>query len=74
MGRRACPGEGLARRTLNLTLGSLIQCFEWKRVDEAEADMTEGNGIIMPKAVPLEAMCRARPIIMNKVLSESMDV
>ncbi|KAB1222358.1 Cytochrome P450 81D1 [Morella rubra] len=73
IGRRACPGAGLAQRTISLALGSLIQCFEWKRVDEAEVDMAEGNGLTMPKAVPLEAMCRARPI-MNKVLSESVDV
>ncbi|KAB1222478.1 Isoflavone 2'-hydroxylase [Morella rubra] len=73
IGRRACPGASLAQRTINLALGSLIQCFEWKRVDEAEVDMTEGNGMTMPKAVPLEAMCRARSI-MNKVLYESLDV
>ncbi|KAB1222361.1 Cytochrome P450 81D1 [Morella rubra] len=73
IGRRACPGAGLAQRTISLALGSLIQCFEWKRVDEAEVDMAEGNGVTMPKAVPLEAMCRARPI-MNKVLYESVDV
>ncbi|KAB1222356.1 Isoflavone 2'-hydroxylase [Morella rubra] len=53
--------------------GSLIQCFEWKRFDEAEVDMAEGHGVTMPKAAPLEAMCRARPI-MNKDLSESVDV
>ncbi|KAB1215879.1 Cytochrome P450 81D1 [Morella rubra] len=72
IGRRACPGAGLAQRTISLALGCLIQCFDWKRVNEVEVDMTEGNGITMPKVVPLEAMCRARPI-MNKVLSESMN-
>ncbi|KAB1215874.1 Isoflavone 2'-hydroxylase [Morella rubra] len=74
MGRRACPGQGLVQRTISLALGCLIQCFDWKRVNEAEVDMTEGNGVTMPKAVPLEALCRARPIMKNKVLSESMDV
>lgn len=70
LGRRACPGEGLAHRTIGLTLASLIQCFEWKRVSEEEVDMAEGNGTTLPKAVPLEAMCKAHPIV-HKVLSES---
>ncbi|KAB1207044.1 Isoflavone 2'-hydroxylase [Morella rubra] len=69
IGRRACPGAGLAQRTMGLTLASLIQCFEWERVSEEEIDMAEGNGISMPKAIALEAMCKARPI-MNKVLSD----
>ena len=69
LGRRACPGAGLVRRTLGLTLGSMIQCFEWKRVTMEEVDMAEGNGVTMPKVIPLEAMCKARPI-MHKVLSK----
>ncbi|XP_030926572.1 cytochrome P450 81Q32-like isoform X1 [Quercus lobata] len=71
LGRRACPGAGLAQRTISLTLGSLIQCFEWERVTNEKVDMTEGNGITMPKVIPLEAMCKARPI-MHKILSMSM--
>ncbi|KAF3967456.1 hypothetical protein CMV_008539 [Castanea mollissima] len=72
LGRRACPGEGLAQRTVGLTLGSLIQCFEWERISKEKVDMVEGNGFTMPKAVALEAMCRARPII-AKILSMSED-
>ncbi|XP_058772819.1 cytochrome P450 81E8-like [Vicia villosa] len=68
MGRRACPGSGLALRTLGLTLGSLIQCFEWKRIGEEEVDMSEGRGTLVPMAVPLEAQCKARPII-NQMFS-----
>lgn len=63
LGRRACPGAGLAQRVVSLTLGSFVQCFEWERVGEEEVDMTEGKGLPMPKDVPLRAMCKARPII-----------
>ncbi|CAL9002224.1 unnamed protein product [Prunus brigantina] len=68
LGRRACPGVGLAQRVVGLTLGSLIQCFEWERVSGKEIDMTEDKGLTMPKAVPLEAMCKSR-LIARKVLS-----
>ncbi|KAL4339582.1 hypothetical protein GQ457_08G015040 [Hibiscus cannabinus] len=63
LGRRACPGEGQAQRVMGLTLGALIQCFEWERVDGHEIDMVEGTGITMRKAHPLKALCKARPIV-----------
>ncbi|KAK7319227.1 hypothetical protein RJT34_03945 [Clitoria ternatea] len=62
LGRRACPGIGLAYRTMGLTLGLLIQCFEWNRLTNDEIDMRETKGIAMPKLIPLEAMCKAQPI------------
>jgi cytochrome P450 len=70
LGRRACPGSGLARRLVSLSLGSLIQCFEWERIGEEEVDMTEGGGLTMPRAIPLVAMCRARAFV-GKIPHES---
>ncbi|KDP32010.1 hypothetical protein JCGZ_12471 [Jatropha curcas] len=62
-GRRTCPGMGLANKVVGFALGCMIQCFEWERVDGKEIDMTEGIGLSMPKAIPLEVMCKAREIM-----------
>lgn len=63
LGRRACPGMGMAQRVVGLTLASLIQCFEWERVSSSLVNMTEGEGLTMPKAQPLVAKCKPRPIL-----------
>lgn len=64
IGRRACPGLGLAKRLVTLALGSLVQCFEWERAGEEYVDMRETEkGITMRRATSLEVMCRARLLI-----------
>ncbi|XP_024973240.1 cytochrome P450 81E8-like [Cynara cardunculus var. scolymus] len=69
VGRRQCPGAGLANRVVTSVLASLIQCFEWERVGEELVELSEGRGLSMPKNKPLEAMCRARQR-MSHVLKE----
>ncbi|CAI9091262.1 OLC1v1026237C1 [Oldenlandia corymbosa var. corymbosa] len=71
IGRRSCPGAGLAQRVVGVALGSLIQCFEWERVGPEEVDLTEGVGLTMPKAVPLEARCKARDFVPNVLPNEA---
>ncbi|ESQ37614.1 hypothetical protein EUTSA_v10002366mg [Eutrema salsugineum] len=68
MGRRACPGSGLAQRVVSLALGSMIQCFEWERLGEEYVDLSEAT--TMRPATPLLAMCRARPIV-HKIFNAS---
>ena len=63
LGRRACPGLGLAQRTVGFTLGLLMLCFEWKRESEEKLDMMEDKGITMPMRTPFRAMCKALPIV-----------
>ncbi|KAK3221608.1 hypothetical protein Dsin_008633 [Dipteronia sinensis] len=69
LGRRSCPGSGLAQRVVGLALGSLIQCFEWERVGEEKVDMSEGRGITMPKVDPLVVLCKARPFTNNVLVA-----
>ncbi|KAF6137664.1 hypothetical protein GIB67_023598 [Kingdonia uniflora] len=66
-GRRGCPGESLAMRVVGLSLGSLLQCFNWERISEELVDMTEGNGLTMPKAQALKVKFTSRPTMMSLI-------
>uniref|UniRef100_A0A6N2MPF4 Cytochrome P450 n=1 Tax=Salix viminalis TaxID=40686 RepID=A0A6N2MPF4_SALVM len=68
LGRRSCPGEGLAYRLMTLTLGSLIQCFEWDTVDGEEINVDEKVATLMSRVQPLEVVMKARPDL-AKILS-----
>nr|XP_043638199.1 cytochrome P450 93A2-like [Erigeron canadensis] len=62
-GRRMCPGISLALMVLHVTLGSIIQCFEWKAGWDGNltsVDMEEGTGITLPRANPLVCIPVAR--------------
>ncbi|XP_044947408.1 cytochrome P450 81Q32-like [Hordeum vulgare subsp. vulgare] len=67
MGRRKCPGEGLAWRTVGVALGVMLQCFRWERMGKEEVDMREGSGFTMPMAMPLMAICQPHEE-MNEIL------
>lgn len=64
VGRRACPGYGMAMRLMGLALATLIQCFDWERKDPELVDMEEFAGITLSKARPLEALFRPRSSMM----------
>lgn len=65
VGRRACPAAAMSRRVVGLALGAMIQSFEWKRIGEEEVDMVEGPGLSMPKAKPLEVLCKPQEAMIN---------
>lgn len=70
LGRRRCPGEGLAMRIVGLTLAALVQCFEWDLGEGGAVDMAEGGGLTMPMATPLAAVCTPREFV-KSMLSAS---
>ncbi|XP_076918897.1 cytochrome P450 93A3-like [Bidens hawaiensis] len=62
-GRRMCPRTSLGLLMVHVTLGAMIQCFEWKAGENgnlATVDMEEGIGVTLPRANPLVCVPVAR--------------
>ncbi|KAF2292560.1 hypothetical protein GH714_025581 [Hevea brasiliensis] len=53
-GRRSCPGLNFAIQAIHLTLARLLQGFTLTTPLNEPVDMSEGLGITLPKATPLE--------------------
>ncbi|KAJ1266030.1 hypothetical protein BS78_08G119800 [Paspalum vaginatum] len=73
LGRRRCPGEGMAMRLVSLTLAALVQCFEWDVAEGGAIDMAEGVGLSMPMATPLAPVIRPREFAKSLLLSLQHD-
>ncbi|CAN4122608.1 unnamed protein product [Withania somnifera] len=57
MGRRACSGANMAMRSVSLVLGSLVQWFDWKNVEEKNfsTDACSNSRVTSSKDEPWEA-------------------
>ncbi|KAK9150236.1 hypothetical protein Syun_008545 [Stephania yunnanensis] len=65
IGRRGCPGGALAIRIIALALASVLWCFEWEKIGDEPIDMSEEVQFLLPRAKPLEALCRPRSEMLN---------
>ncbi|XP_014495543.1 3,9-dihydroxypterocarpan 6A-monooxygenase [Vigna radiata var. radiata] len=52
-GRRGCPGSSLALTVIQVTVASLIQCFEWKTKGGERVCLEEGSSFSTGLAKPL---------------------
>ncbi|GMP49653.1 hypothetical protein CsSME_00016572 [Camellia sinensis var. sinensis] len=60
-GRRSCPGSTLAYKIMDLILARLLQGFDLETLSRnGKVDMSEGLGIVLPKATPLEVLLTPR--------------
>ncbi|KAG5566833.1 hypothetical protein RHGRI_002393 [Rhododendron griersonianum] len=59
-GRRSCPGARAAHLMMHLTLARLLQGFDVAAPMDGTVDMSEGLGLVLPKATPLEVVVSPR--------------
>ncbi|KAK6790744.1 hypothetical protein RDI58_009825 [Solanum bulbocastanum] len=59
-GRRSCPGMTYALQVEYLTIGHLIQGFDYKIPSDEPLDMKEGPGMTMRKVNPIEVIITPR--------------
>nr|BBD34743.1 putative cytochrome P450 [Eschscholzia californica subsp. californica] len=59
-GRRMCPGINFASQILHMTLARLLQGFDLSSPSSSPVDMTEGSGLTLPRATPLEVLISPR--------------
>ncbi|KAF7153143.1 hypothetical protein RHSIM_Rhsim01G0222200 [Rhododendron simsii] len=55
-GRRSCPGAKAAHLMTHLTLARLLQGFNVTAPMDGMVDMSEGLGLVLPKATPLDVV------------------
>ncbi|KAI7754017.1 hypothetical protein M8C21_013621 [Ambrosia artemisiifolia] len=60
VGRRRCPGIGLANQGLHIVLATLLQNFDISTPNGAPIDMSVTAGLTNPKATPLEVLVSPR--------------
>lgn len=59
-GRRSCPGISYALQMEHLTIGHLIQGFNYQTPSNEPLDLQEGIGMTMPKVNPVEVIITPR--------------
>ncbi|THG00233.1 hypothetical protein TEA_020666 [Camellia sinensis var. sinensis] len=60
-GRRSCPGSTLAYKIMHLILARLLQGFNLEMLSRnGKVDMSEGLGLVLTKATPLEVLLTPR--------------
>ncbi|XP_019187201.1 PREDICTED: cytochrome P450 82C4-like [Ipomoea nil] len=59
-GRRSCPGMLYATQITHLAVARLVQGFDFNTPSNEALDMSEGIGITMPRAKPLEVVITPR--------------